>query len=114
MRLLKFFKLLVEIHIIYAGYELVGLRVSSSVRSLDLAVEPRGSRLDVTMFNAQIPQVSVEKGLELMPPIGPDVRILKWDLLMNKGLGFPCRGWGGVPLGQEKTPTNNAPRVVLA
>ena len=65
------FELLIQIDIIGIAQELIEFQIISPVRTLDLAIEPGSSRLDIYMPDPQILDMPVELSLELMAVVGP-------------------------------------------
>ncbi len=65
-------QLLLEIHVVLVGEELVGLVLVASMRALDLSVELGCSWLDVNVLDALVRDMAVEERLELVAAIGSD------------------------------------------
>ena len=74
-------ELLLEIHVVAIGEQLIELVLIGSVRSLDLAVQLRCARLDVDVFHAQVCHVPVKERLELVTAVSSDGAYPERELL---------------------------------
>jgi len=74
---------LFEVHVILVRYELVEFLLVRPVRSLNLSIELRASRLDVYMPNSHVLDVPVKLGLPLVAAVGPERLDAEGELLDN-------------------------------
>lgn len=77
-----FAELGLEIDVAFVGQELIKLLLIGAMRSFDLAVQLRGSALDIGMSDALIFNMPMELSLELMAVISPDFLDAERELSM--------------------------------
>jgi len=69
---LPFLKLRLQVHVVFVGKQLVELLLVGPVRPLDLPVQPRRPHPNVPMADAEILDMPMELGLELVPVVRAD------------------------------------------
>ena len=87
VKLLPLGQFLFQIYIALVTHQLIELFLIRAVGSLDLAVELRRSRFDISMSDTQVFDMPMELRLELVAAIGSDLLNAKWkfgDDVINK------------------------------